>query len=189
MMTPDIPARVMEVLDRYQEGLIQLIVKGHPWTSAGLARRQLDAENQAKGKEILEYLDLPPTYKNAKRVLEIAGFWSTHTNVEKFVMDLRDSFPPQVMDETQYLLDNADSLHDPDERLRRNLRHLRSYAIDSEGAAEVDDAISIEVLEDGREKLWVHIADVSRCAKRIVYILCICKWRASSEFSLTQASL
>ena len=41
------------------------------------------------------------------------------------------------MDEAQYLLDNADVIPDPDERLRRDLRHLGCYAVDREGAAEV----------------------------------------------------
>lgn len=48
------------------------------------------------------------------------------------------------------------------ERIRRDLRYLGSYAIDSEGAAEIDDALSLEILPDGREKVWMHIADVSR---------------------------
>ena len=39
---------------------------------------------------------------------------------------------------------------------------LGAYAVDKEGAIEVDDALSLERLEDGREKIWVHIADVSR---------------------------
>ena len=36
------------------------------------------------------------------------------------------------------------------------------YAIDNEGAAEIDDAISVETLDSGQEKLWIHIADVGR---------------------------
>jgi hypothetical protein len=43
----------------------------------------------------------------------------------------------QVLDEAQYLLDNAETIPDPDERLRRDLRRLGCYAIDTEGAAEV----------------------------------------------------
>jgi len=90
------------------------------------------------------------------------GVWSVHENVEKYIMQIRDHFPAEVMAEAQYLLDNWRTLQDPDERLRRDLRYLHSYAIDREGAAEVDDAVSIEYLENGDEKLWIHIADVSR---------------------------
>ena len=68
----------------------------------------------------------------------------------------------QVLEDAQYLSDNAHQLRDPDENIRKDLRHLRCYAVDREGASEVDDAFSIEYLADGSEKLWVHIADVSR---------------------------
>ena len=46
-----------------------------------------------------------------------------------------------MLDEAQYLLDNADVIPDPDERLRRDLRHLGSYAVDREGATEVGDSL------------------------------------------------
>ena len=48
-----------------------------------------------------------------------------------------------MLDEAQYLLDNADVIPDPDERLRRDLRHLGSYAVDREGATEVCSALSV----------------------------------------------
>jgi exoribonuclease R len=67
-----------------------------------------------------------------------------------------------VLREAQHLLDSREAIPDPDRAIRRDLRHLRCYAIDGEGASEVDDAISVEDIGDGRERLWVHIADVSR---------------------------
>lgn len=39
---------------------------------------------------------------------------------------------------------------------------IGSYAIDNEGAMEIDDAVSVETLETGQQKIWIHIADVSR---------------------------
>ena len=50
---------------------------------------------------------------------------------------------------------------DPDAEHRVDLTHLKSFAIDSADTKEVDDAISLERLEDG-VKLWVHIADPTR---------------------------
>ena len=159
-MVIDVPDRILAVIAKYSEGLKQIILKYHPWHA--LARRKVTPESINKGKELLEYLELAPTAKNAKKVLEMINIWPQHTNIEKYIMVLRDEFPPEVNDEAQYLLDNSHVIPDPDERLRRDLRYLGCYAIDSEGTTEIDDAISIEYLDNGQEKLWVHIADVSR---------------------------
>ncbi len=44
---------------------------------------------------------------------------------------------------------------------RRDLRDLVTFTIDPVTAQDFDDAISAELLEDGRVRIWVHIADVS----------------------------
>ena len=154
--------RVARVIESYSEGLRQVVVRAHPWVAQGWARRKVDESAVGRGKELLEFLDLAPTVKNARSVLETVGKWSAHMNLEKHIMCIRDVFPQAALEEAQYLQDNAAIIPDPDERLRRDLRYLGCYAIDKEGAQEIDDAISIERLDDGREKIWVHIADVSR---------------------------
>ena len=165
---PEIPDRVSEVLMTYVEGLKQIVARSHPWSQNGWCRVKLNPADIARGVDLLEFLGLAPSSRNARRVLETMGVWTAHTNVEKYIMQLRDSFPPEVLEESQYILDNFMYITDMDERIRRDLRHLRSYTVDREGAAEVDDALSVEVIEDDgvrKEKVWVHIADVSRWVK------------------------
>jgi ribonuclease R len=48
-----------------------------------------------------------------------------------------------------------------DDRSRRDLRDLPTFTIDPATAKDFDDAISAERLEEGRARVWVHIADVS----------------------------
>ncbi|KAG5187095.1 hypothetical protein JKP88DRAFT_267938 [Tribonema minus] len=61
-----------------------------------------------------------------------------------------------------YAIDSADTTEDPDAAVRVDLTRLKAYAIDSADTTEVDDAVSVERLPNGRERVWVHIADVSR---------------------------
>ena len=51
-------------------------------------------------------------------------------------------------------------LHDPGTH-RTDLRELPTFTVDPATARDFDDAISAEQLDDGRVRVWVHIADVS----------------------------
>ena len=69
------------------------------------------------------------------------------------------SFPPEVLAEA-HAYDNA--VIDPAEAAHRmDLRSIPIFTIDSAETKDIDDAISLQKLEDGGYELGVHIADVS----------------------------
>ena len=72
--------------------------------------------------------------------------------------NVRQEFPPEVLEEA-HAYDNA--VIDPTEAAKRlDLRGIPIFTIDSAETKDIDDAISLQKLEDGYE-LGVHIADVS----------------------------
>eukprot|EP01038_Epipyxis_sp_PR26KG_P007182 gene7182-9793_t len=161
-VVPEVSFNNGEILMRQCEGLKDIVFKDHPWVTSGFVNYKTNDEEILKAIELLDYLNLQINSQNAKLLLQIMGVWSIHENMEKHLLNISDKFPESVIDEANNLLLHYDTLEDYDERLRRDLRYLSSYSIDREGATEIDDAVSIEYLSDGQEKLWVHIADVSR---------------------------
>ncbi len=72
--------------------------------------------------------------------------------------NLSPEFSLAVRDEVESIPDVV-----PDEELvgRRDLTNLNIFTIDGDDAKDLDDAVSIEILENGNYLLGVHIADVS----------------------------
>lgn len=73
-------------------------------------------------------------------------------------LDLPDDFPNAVKEEMK-LID--DYIPESEVKRRRDLRELRMVTIDGEDAKDYDDAVSLEILDNGKARLGVHIADVT----------------------------
>ncbi len=79
--------------------------------------------------------------------------------LEALMLDrgLRRRFDPAVERAAKKARDSG-----PDPELaRRDLTALTTFTIDPVTARDFDDAISAELRDDGRTRIWVHIADVS----------------------------
>ncbi|MCR1952362.1 MULTISPECIES: ribonuclease R [unclassified Clostridium] len=71
---------------------------------------------------------------------------------------LPEEFPEKVLNYAENIEEEIDS---KEYARRKDLRNLRMVTIDGEDAKDLDDAVSIERLDNGKFRLGVHIADVS----------------------------
>lgn len=76
--------------------------------------------------------------------------------------NLPEDFPPSVLNNA---LDIEDFITEDEIKGRLDIRNIKMVTIDGEDAKDLDDAVSIERLENGNFKLGVHIADVTHYVK------------------------
>jgi ribonuclease R len=75
---------------------------------------------------------------------------------------LPETFPDAVMREAEAV---PDTISEEEIKGRRDLRDRVMVTIDGADAKDLDDAVSVEILENGNYRLGVHIADVSYYVK------------------------
>ena len=82
-------------------------------------------------------------------------------------LGINDTFSDAVMEETNNL---PISVNEEEMVGRRDLRDKEIFTIDGDDTKDIDDAISIDILENGNYKLGVHIADVSYYVRENTHI-------------------
>lgn len=151
-----------DFLSRLQQKLAGVAVE---WQESDRAR--IDAlerflrhpENAPRAaQEILAACSRPPTPESAFDLLVELGFWRYQ---EKFLLlsQIPVSFRREVLEVARNCLDSPPPDRDTN---RLDLTHLKVYTIDDESTQEIDDGLSVEYLDDGRHRLWIHIADPTR---------------------------
>jgi exoribonuclease II len=118
-----------------------------------------ESTTRTTAAELLKQIGRPDSSQSAFQVLVDLGLWTLHENL--FVR--RSNLPMQFSDRVLSTVQERLTMIPPDlERDRRDLTHLKVYTIDDESTAEIDDGLSVETLETGRQRVWIHIADPSR---------------------------
>jgi exoribonuclease II len=152
-----------EFLVRVQQRLSGVAVEWHDSDKARidvLERYIIHPENASRAaQELLVTLGRPQTPQAAFDLLVELGWWSPHENLFLRRSQIPVHFRREVIEVAQQRLVSPPP--DPDSN-RLDLTHLKVYTIDDESTQEIDDGVSLEVLEDGRERLWIHIADPTR---------------------------
>ncbi|MER3434380.1 MAG: RNB domain-containing ribonuclease [Leptolyngbya sp. ERB_1_1] len=148
---------------------IQLALQGTPVEWQPSDRPRLDAlerfatveeaPNRSSAIEILAALKRPETSPAAFALLVDLGIWSPHENLFLRRAQIPIQFSTKVLEVSHHRLEFPPADLDVN---RLDLTHLKVYTIDDESTREIDDGLSLEVLPDGREKIWIHIADPTR---------------------------
>ncbi len=118
-----------------------------------------EATHKAPALETLLHLKRPETPNAAFQLLVDLGIWSPHENLFLRRNQVPIHFSAKVLDVAHYRLDAPPDDPDTD---RLDLTHLKVYTIDDESTREIDDGLSVEVLPDGIQRVWIHIADPTR---------------------------
>ncbi|MBD2339652.1 VacB/RNase II family 3'-5' exoribonuclease [Calothrix sp. FACHB-156] len=109
--------------------------------------------------ETMTMLGRAATPQGALQLLVDLGWWSPNENLFLRRSSIPVQFPSKVLEVAQQRMDSPPSDLDTN---RLDLTHLKVYTIDDESTTEIDDGLSWESLANGRERLWVHIADPTR---------------------------
>ena len=113
-------------------------------------------------KVVVKITEWPEKRRNPEgEIIEILGYVGEKgTDILSIIKQykLPEEFPRKVLNQAGNLEETV-----PQEEIekREDLRHLNTFTIDGPDAKDLDDAVSIEILDNGNYKLGVHIADVS----------------------------
>ncbi|KAB2622127.1 ribonuclease II [Pyrus ussuriensis x Pyrus communis] len=118
----------------------------------------IDDQRKTAGT-ILRIMGMVKTASSALNLLIDIGYFPVHVNLDLLKLNIRTDHSDEVISSAEHLLSDSS---DSDEIERRDLTHLKVYAIDVDEADELDDALSATRLQDGRIKIWIHVADATR---------------------------
>ena len=117
-------------------------------------------------KVVVKITKWPEKNRNAEgRIIEVLGNeGDAGVDVMSIIRayGIRYEFPEEVLNEAKAV---PNKVSEEDTVGRQDLRNLRMVTIDGEDAKDLDDAVSIEELENGNFRLGVHIADVTHYVK------------------------
>jgi exoribonuclease-2 len=144
----------LEALEKYATFVADIVRMGI--NSDALARTY---PPPAPVLETMNMLGRSATPQAALQLLTDLGWWKPLENLFLRRSAIPVHFPNKVLEVAQAKLDDPPADLDTN---RLDLTHLKVYTVDDESTTEIDDGLSWEKLADGREQVWVHIADPTR---------------------------
>ena len=118
-----------------------------------------EATHRTPALETLASLERSENPEAAFGLLVDLGLWSSHENLFLRRSQIPLQFSAKVLEVAQRCLENPPTDSNTN---RLDLTHLKVYTIDDESTTEIDDGLSLEFLENGQQRIWIHIADPTR---------------------------
>ncbi len=119
-----------------------------------------ESSQRNQAVELLNAMGCAPTAAGAFDTLVAWGLWQPHENLALRRSQIPSQFSEDLLTMVQQRLQSPPP--DLDDPQRLDLTHLKVYTVDDASTQEIDDGLSLETLEDGSQRLWVHIADPTR---------------------------
>ena len=109
--------------------------------------------NKIEGKE-----EVPKTVKSVKVNIDVNNAKLDSQIIAK-AYNIKLDFNEELLKLAEEINNNADFNNIEDNRV--DLRNIKTITIDSESSKDLDDAFSIEKLNDDNYKVYIHISDVA----------------------------
>lgn len=155
----------------FEQHLQEALKSSSPWIWTPTERHRLESlerfaingdnaldRDREQALKLLTVLNRSSSSSSAFSALVDLKVWSVHENLALRLTGIPTRFPSELETLAETLPENPP----PDLVERRDLTHLHTYTIDDASTRDIDDALSIEDLDDGDYRLWIHIADPTR---------------------------
>lgn len=142
------------------QGTVSEILREHVNDMKNLVACQEEASISKRLAAALEKAGLSAPRKLFQALIK-GGLMSVDENLAIIRNRLPVDFSGELLTEAERLCQAGPNLSG-----RNNLKHLRTWAIDTPGSKDRDDAFSFEQADDGSCILWVHVADPAELIAR-----------------------
>lgn len=154
-------AQLSGVVESNMDGVLRIRPDSARIYAKLLAPENPELPAKAGDRVLAQITDYKPDGKLAGKLLQVLGDANAlQSNIDAilFTAGIRQEFPEAVLAEAGNIPQEIPK-QDLDGRL--DLRNTLTFTIDGNNAKDFDDAVSLEILENGNYFLGVHIADVT----------------------------
>ena len=119
-------------------------------------------DNQKVIVELVKWTDSKSPQGKIVKILGDSGDNNAEMNSIMYEYNLHDEFPQDVINEAELV---PEIISEKEISVRRDIRGITTLTIDPVDAKDFDDALSINIINDNKIEVGVHIADVAHYVK------------------------